>query len=234
MSCYALWTPHVHVVLGMRAHWRKRHLASVRLHSCPLCPDEHPKRCSIVRQLQTKHFVPMHQLAIFVQQITSYKANNRKFIDPGPHLCPGNPKRAAYAANQEPATYASGSSSSAPATVSVPPPSPSSAPVSETVSMSPPDVPVLSASACATVSVPPPSPVSVSDSETVSVPLSDVPASSSEIVTVSSSVSETAPSSPWSMPTYKFGPWGIDTDWYYDALRRYEITDASEVWAQWD
>ena len=118
---------------GMRAHWRKRYLASVRLHSCPLCPDEHPKRCSSVRQLQTKHFVSVQKLAIFVQQIASYKANYRKFIDPGTHLCPGNFMRAAYAANKEPAAYASVSSSSAPATVSVPPPSRSSVPVSETL-----------------------------------------------------------------------------------------------------
>ena len=27
-----------------------------------------------------------------------------------------------------------------------------------------------------------------------------------------------------------FGLWGIDMDWYYDALRRYDITDASEVY----
>ena len=65
-------------------------------------------------------------------------------------------------------------------------------------------------------------------SRTVSIVCASPSASASESsVTVSSSPY-------WSMPTYKFGPWGNDTDWYYDALHRYEITDASEVWKQWD
>ena len=72
-------------------HWRKRHIASARLHQCPLCPKTHTRRCKVTSHLRSVHKVTLNKLREILLLLKADVVPNKMFMDPGSHRLPRHP-----------------------------------------------------------------------------------------------------------------------------------------------
>ncbi|KAK3105095.1 hypothetical protein FSP39_017191 [Pinctada imbricata] len=80
---------------GLMKHWKKRHTASIRVHKCPRCPKEDPRRTHITQHLLRHHHVPMNNLREAQLGVTTEVKSNKQFISPGDILPPRKSQDAA-------------------------------------------------------------------------------------------------------------------------------------------